>query len=109
MRSRVNAWPFFHSVRLGHGLNDVEALGYAPGTDLSFEAPHLLFFDYQGARLDIAIAEIDVNITHVVDTVTINDFGSDDSIVTVSGPSNHECSAADQRLRMRRFKFSSKS
>lgn len=90
---------YFHNTRLAYGIDTAESLGYPPGADIGDEVNLLLHFDYQSSVLLVAITEITVDITLVLDEFRISDFRGDQQNASVrldplyapiSGPDNRQ-------------------
>lgn len=83
IKNGARAWPYLHSTRIAHQLNDAKTLGYPLGTDINLEDSHLLHFDYQNSLLQVSITTIGTDTTNVKSHFRIPDFGGARQIASV--------------------------
>lgn len=75
IESGAQAWPYLHSTRKAHQLDNAKALGFPAGTNIDLEDSLLLHFDYQNSLLEVSITSIGTEITTVERHFRIIDFG----------------------------------
>ena len=78
---------YLDEIRLAYGLNNAEALGYPPGSDLDYKNPLLVHFDYQKGFLEVSIMEVDEFADIRTRFFRIDDFGGSEQDASVRLPS----------------------
>jgi hypothetical protein len=76
-------WPYLHSTRQAYDLNNAEALGYPPGTNIDQEDSLILHFDYQNSLLEVSVTEIGTRTTTLNGHFRIVNFGGVGQVASV--------------------------
>ncbi len=82
----IQIGPYLNCIRMAYDLDNSEALGYEPGTDIDFVNPLLVHFDCQREFLDVSIMSVGLYSDITERKFRIDGFGSGRYAPTVSFP-----------------------